>query len=75
MIVVLGFFFASRPRVSANLVVGVLLVVAVGVIGAGIGAAVAGQREIHDEGEDEEPESGEGALGTAHVVAIEVAAR
>ncbi|MGH9111411.1 MAG: hypothetical protein ACRDZN_03795, partial [Acidimicrobiales bacterium] len=47
-IVVLGFFFASRPRVSANLIVGVLVVAAVGVIGAGIGAAVAGQREIHD---------------------------
>jgi hypothetical protein len=74
-IVALGFFFASRPRVSANLVVGVLLVAAVGVIGAGIGAAVAGQREIHDEGEEEEPESGEGALGPAHAVAIEVVAR
>jgi hypothetical protein len=76
-IVMLGFFFASRPRVSANLIVGVLLVAAVGLIGAGIGAAVAGQREIHDEGEDkgQEPGPGEGALGPAHAVAIEVVAR
>ena len=76
-IVMLGFFFASRPRVSANLIVGVLLVAAVGLIGAGIGAAVAGQREIHDEGEDkgQEPAPGEGALGPAHAVAIEVVAR
>ena len=56
---------------------GVLLVAAVGLIGAGIGAAVAGQREIHDEGEDkgQEPAPGEGALGPAHAVAIEVVAR
>jgi hypothetical protein len=76
-IVLLGFFFASRPRVSANLIVGVLLVAAVGLIGAGIGAAVAGQREILDEGEDkgQEPAPGEGALGPAHAVAIEVVAR
>jgi hypothetical protein len=48
-----GFFFASRPRISANVIVGVLLVAAVVVIGAGIGAAVAGEREIHHEGGEE----------------------
>ncbi len=77
LIVVLGFVFASRPRVSANVIVGVFLVAAVGVIGAGIGAAVAGQREIHDEGEggeEHEPESeSEGALGPSAAIATAVA--
>jgi hypothetical protein len=49
-IIVLGFFFASRPRISANVIVGVLLVAALVVIGLGIGGAVSGQREFHEPG-------------------------
>jgi hypothetical protein len=49
-IIVIGFFFASRPRISANVIVGVLLVAALVVIGLGIGGAVSGQREFHEPG-------------------------
>jgi hypothetical protein len=50
VIILVGFFFASRPRISANIVVGVLLVAALVVIGLGIGGAVSGQREFHEPG-------------------------
>jgi hypothetical protein len=49
-IIAVGFFFASRPRISANVIVGVLLVAALAVIGLGIGAAVSGEREFHEPG-------------------------
>ena len=49
-IIVLGFFFASRPRISANVIVGVLLIAALVVIGLGIGGAVSGEREFHEPG-------------------------
>jgi hypothetical protein len=47
-IIGVGFFFASRPRISANVIVGVLLVAALVVIGLGIAGAVSGEREFHD---------------------------
>ncbi|HKA85632.1 MAG TPA: hypothetical protein VKD21_17295 [Acidimicrobiales bacterium] len=50
VIIGLGFFIASRPRITANVVVAVLLVAAVAVIGLGIAGAVSGQREFHDPG-------------------------
>jgi hypothetical protein len=50
IIILAGFFFASRPRISANVVVGVLLVAALVVIGLGIVGAVSGQREFHELG-------------------------
>jgi hypothetical protein len=50
IIILSGFFFASRPRISANVIVGVLLVAALVVIGLGIGSAVSGQREFHEPG-------------------------
>ena len=50
LIIVLGFFFASRPRISVNVIVGVLLLAAVVVIGLGIGGAVSGEREFHEPG-------------------------
>jgi hypothetical protein len=50
LIILGGFFFASRPRISTNVVVGVLLLAAVVVIGLGIGGAVSGQREFHEPG-------------------------
>jgi hypothetical protein len=56
-----GFVIASRPRISSNVVVGLLVVVAVVVIGLGVAGGVNGTREFH---EHEEPEEGseEGAL-------------
>jgi hypothetical protein len=50
LIIVLGFFFASRPRISANVIVGVLLFAALVAIGLGIGGAVSGEREFHEPG-------------------------
>jgi len=58
IIVGLGFFFASRPRVSANVIVGVLLVAALAVIGLGIGGAVRGEREFHEPGAEATTEEG-----------------
>jgi hypothetical protein len=59
VIIAAGFFFASRPRLSANVVVAVLLLAAVGVIGAGIAGAVSGEREFHEPGaEDTHAEEG-----------------
>jgi hypothetical protein len=52
LIVLGGFFFASRPRISANAIVGVLLVAAVVVIGLGISGAVRGEREFHEPAEE-----------------------
>ncbi|HET6835140.1 MAG TPA: hypothetical protein VFH30_14795 [Acidimicrobiales bacterium] len=50
LIIAAGFFFASRPRISRNVVVGVLLLAAVVVIGLGIAGAVSGEREFHEPG-------------------------
>jgi hypothetical protein len=50
LIILSGFFFASRPRVSANVIVGVLLLAALVVIGLGIGGAVSGERKFHEPG-------------------------
>jgi hypothetical protein len=58
LIIGLGFFFASRPRVSANVVVGVMLVAALVVIGLGIGGAVRGEREFHEPGAEATTEEG-----------------
>jgi hypothetical protein len=54
-IILVGFFFASRPRISANVIVGILLVAALVVIGLGIGGAVSGQREFHEPGAEGTP--------------------
>ena len=48
VIIVAGFFFASRPRLSRNVIVAVLLVAAVAVIGVGMAGAVRGEREFHE---------------------------
>jgi hypothetical protein len=59
VVVGLGFLVASRPKLNANVIVGVLLVAAVAVVGAGIAGAVAGEREFHQIGEEgEEHEEG-----------------
>jgi hypothetical protein len=63
VVVGLGFLVASRPKLNANVIVGVLLVAAVAVVGAGIAGAVAGEREFHQIGEEgEEHEEGAPAL-------------
>ena len=53
VIVVMGFVVASRPRISSNVVVGLLLLAAVAVIGMGVAGAVSGEREFHPAVEEE----------------------
>jgi hypothetical protein len=66
-----GVLVANRPRLSPNLVAGVLLVAGVGLIGASIAAGVSGERDFHTEGEDpleegagDQPAEDEGAAPT-----------
>jgi len=63
-ILLVGAVFAARPRLSANVVVGILLIAAVAVLGLGIAGGVAGKREFHKIGEEEE-HGEEGARPTA----------
>lgn len=51
LILVFGAVFAARPRLSANVVVGILLVAAVAVLGLGIAGGVAGKRDFEKIGE------------------------
>ena len=58
-----GFVVAARPKISSNVVVGLLVVGALVVIGIGIAGGVAGPREFHEhEEEGEHGTEGEGAL-------------
>lgn len=54
VVLVVGWVLAARPRISANVVVGLLLVAAMAVIGLGVAGGVAGEREFHKVGEQEE---------------------
>jgi hypothetical protein len=57
----IGVLLASRPQLSANAIVGLVLVLAVAVIGSGVAAGVAGTRTFHEvdeEGEGHGTESG-----------------
>jgi len=69
-----GFLVASRPRISSNVVVALLVVGAIVVIGIGVAGGVAGPREFHHI-EDEGGEHGDqDALGpTTAPVIVEVA--
>ena len=49
LIVVGAFWVASRPRISSNLVIGVVIAAAVAIIAVGIAGAVSGPREVHEE--------------------------
>ena len=55
VVVALGFLVASRPRLSPNLVVGLLVAGAVLIIGIGVASAVAGTREFEHHEEEGEP--------------------
>ena len=73
VIVGVGFFVASRPRISSNVVVGLLVVGALVVIGVGVAGGVAGTREFHEH-EGEHDTEDEGALAPAGAaVLVEVA--
>jgi len=70
-----GFLVASRPKISSNVVVGLLVVGALVVLGIGIAGGVAGPREFEEHEDEGEPGAeGEGALPTpAAPVTVEVA--
>jgi hypothetical protein len=53
VVLVVGWLLTSRQKLSSNVVVGLILVAAVAVIGAGVAAGVDGQREFHKIGEEE----------------------
>lgn len=53
-VLAVGALVASRPRLSSNVIVGVVAALAVVVIGIGVVAGVAGEREFHPAGEEGE---------------------
>lgn len=69
LVLVGGAIIASRPRLSSNAVVGLLLVAAIVVIALGVAGGVAGKREFHPFGTEpsEERQSEEGALPVTEV--------
>jgi hypothetical protein len=74
LIVAGAFLVASRPHISSNVVIGLLVVVAVAIVGIGVAGALNGPREFHEEEEEEGTEAGaEGALGLPAVVSARVA--
>jgi hypothetical protein len=69
IIFLLGIFFATRPRLSANAIAGVLVIATIGLIAGGSIAAARGERTIHHEESTETEESGNHAFvpaGTQH---------
>ena len=56
VVVAVGAFVASRPKLDPNLVVGVLILGAVVVIGIGIASAAVGTRDFEHHGSEEEGE-------------------
>ena len=74
MVVAIGFLVASRPRISSNVVVGLLVVGALIVIGIGVAGGVAGTREFH-EIEEEGGHGTEGALVSADAPVLAEVAR
>lgn len=58
----LGLLVASRPRLSQSAIAGMLLVGAVVLLGGGVIAAIAGEREHHDTHEETEPHDDEAGL-------------
>lgn len=67
-----GFLVASRPKVSANVVVGLLIAAALVVIGLGVAGGIAGTREFHEH-EEQGGHEAEGALAAAATpVTVEV---
>jgi hypothetical protein len=69
-----AFLVASRPRISSNVVIGLLVVAAVAIVSVGVAGALNGPREFHEEEEEEGTEAeAEGALGLPAVVSARVA--
>jgi hypothetical protein len=65
-----GAAVAARPRLGSNAIVALLLLGAAVVIGLGVAGGVAGEREIHHEGGEEEGSEGEASEGAAPRVVL-----
>jgi hypothetical protein len=67
LVLVLGFFIVARPKLSQNFVASVLVIGGLAILGGGVAAAVAGEREhkSHDEKKGEEHGEGEEGLAPA----------
>lgn len=61
IILALGFLVVSRPQLSQNAIAGMLLIGAVALLGGGVAAAIAGERE-HEGGHDDTEHEVEGSL-------------
>jgi hypothetical protein len=57
VVIVIGALLATRPKLSPNLVAGVLVVAALGVVTTGVVSAARGERKIEHEGHTAEPET------------------
>ena len=76
VVVAAGFLVASRPKISSNVLVGIVAVGAVAVLAIGIVSGVAGPRDFEHHDEEEEGEhSDEGAVAPVPLapVTVEVA--
>jgi hypothetical protein len=61
LVFIVGALLASRPKLTANAIAGLLLLAGAGVAAAGIVAAARGERTIHPHHEEERTESGSDA--------------
>ncbi|HEY8526525.1 MAG TPA: hypothetical protein VIL48_16255 [Acidimicrobiales bacterium] len=66
VVFLLGVFVASRPKLSANVIVTIVFVLAVAAIGAGVAAGIAGTRTFEEHG-DEHDESSTESSTESHV--------
>ncbi|HEX6235862.1 MAG TPA: hypothetical protein VFZ68_01640 [Acidimicrobiales bacterium] len=57
VVLLVGALVAARPRLSSNVVVALLMMAALAVIGLGVAGALAGEREFHHGGEEQETEA------------------
>ncbi len=64
IILALGYLVVSRPQISQNAIAGMLLIGAVALLGGGVAAAIAGERE-HEGGHDDTEHQVEGEAGLA----------
>jgi hypothetical protein len=55
LVLAVGAFLAARPRISPNVVVGIVLLGAIGTIALGVASAARGERTIEEHHHDEEP--------------------
>lgn len=75
-VVGIGWVLAVRPRVSPNVIAGVLVLCAAGILAAGVASAARGQRVIEHEGEHTEDDGGNHPYvpaGTTHATTTTVA--